>query len=88
MTAADIIQGLTDACARADVDPADVEVRVAHQPSWAFEYSLDEGPDLDVVQVTDTRYDGSPGDEINAIYFAEGSQIGYLPSAAREMIGW
>jgi hypothetical protein len=50
----------------------DAEVRVAHQPQWAFEYSLD-----DRVGVAD-----------GVVYLAEGTQVGYLPHKASVAVGW
>jgi hypothetical protein len=55
----------------------ETEIRLAHQPQWAFEYSLD--PDLGVVE----NDDGS-----TVIYLAEGQQLGYLPHTAAVAVGW
>lgn len=102
----------------------DTEVRIAHQPSWPFEYSISEvvpapdpADDLTVVSDDDgwyvnsaeegTEVDGPFGthDEADArrdamvlakreaqgeavVYIAEGSQLGYLPGAAAQALGW
>lgn len=50
----------------------DLEVRLATQPSWPFEYSI-----TDVV----SHHDG-------IVYVAEGRQIDYLNSEVVEMLGW
>lgn len=54
----------------------DMEVRLAEQPRWAFEYSLQE--EIGVAKVD--------GDRV--IYLAECSQLRYLPHAARVAVGW
>ncbi len=58
----------------------DAKVRFASQPSWPFEYSI-----YGVVQTTvkDIR-----DNEEDIVYLEEGQQIGYLPSEAREELGW
>ena len=55
----------------------DIELRYASQPQWAFENSISDN-ELQVVEI-----DGE-----KRIYLAEGHQIGYLPSEAREAINW
>ena len=52
----------------------DTEVRFASQPSWPFEYSINS-----VVEVVD----GTP-----VVYLEEGSQLGYLPSEAKNQLMW
>lgn len=55
---------------------SDAEVRLAMQPRWAFEYSIDR-----VEEVMD--------DEENiTLYLSEGEQIGYLPEGAAQVLGW
>jgi hypothetical protein len=88
MNAADLMQGIKDACAREDVNPEHVEIRVAHQPQWAFEYSITSEHEIEVVNLG-VRDDGEVGlEERRVIYLPEGHQIGYLPAEARESIGW
>ncbi len=54
-------------------------VRFASQPSWPFEYSING-----VVQtIVDNR-----GNEEDIVYLEEGRQVGYLPSEAKEELGW
>jgi hypothetical protein len=69
MTVAELAETLTD------LDP-EAEVRLAHQPRWAFEYSLA------AVEQVDTEAAGP------VVYLAEGSQLGYLPGEAAEALGW
>jgi hypothetical protein len=54
------------------------ELRLAHQPQWAFEYSLSSG-----VSVVDDIDHGAA-----VAYITEGHQIGYLPQAAADAVGW
>jgi len=60
-------------------DGNDVEVRLAQQPKWAFEYSIDQ-----VVTIEDENTD----EKEKIVYLAEGSQIGYLPELASSELGW
>ena len=54
-------------------------VRFASQPSWPFEYSING-----VVQtIVDNR-----GNEEDIVYLEEGRQVGYLPSEAKDELGW
>ena len=53
----------------------DATVRFASQPSWPFEYSI-----YGVVQTTVKDQD--------MVYLEEGRQVGYLPSEAKEELGW
>ena len=58
-------------------DP-NAEVRIAHQPNWPFEYSIGE--------LADAEEDDDGND--TPVYIAEGRQLGYLPGAAAEALGW
>jgi len=59
----------------------DVEVRTAQQPSWPFEYTIDQAITVEV----DDEY----ADEKNKIvYLGEGSQLGYLNELASSEMGW
>jgi len=60
----------------------DVEVRFASQPSWPFEYSIDEIVYMDEV--------GDYGDTTGkmTVYLSEGTQLGYLPGKVSEILGW
>lgn len=84
MTVADLIHVLTQACENADVSIDDVEVRLAHQAHWPFEYEIDSGPDITVVEVQNDAYERY--DKI--LYLPEGSQLGYLPHEAAVSLGW
>ena len=83
--------------------PEDAEVRLAHQPSYPFEYSIG-----DVVEVSghgqscpecDTDWDvhvdqgcdepvPEDDDEPSVVYIAEKSQLGYLSGHASRELGW
>jgi len=61
----------------------DVEVRLAMQPSWPFEYSISS------VELIDNNPEDSDEGELDAIvYLVEGTQLGYLPCNVCEEIGW
>jgi hypothetical protein len=79
--------------------PPCAEVRIASQPRWPFEYTLQgvyvvEPGDTDDDEETAPTPDVSSSDEDEAsdelpvVYLAEGSQLGYLPKPARDEIGW
>ena len=57
----------------------DATVRFASQPSWPFEYSI-----YGVVQTT-VNYNEN---ERDMVYLEEGRQVGYLPSEAKDELGW
>jgi hypothetical protein len=57
------------------------EVRIAHQPSWPLESSTDS-----VISV-DFEDEDEMGVEV-VVYIAAGEQLGYLPGAAAEELGW
>ena len=64
----------------------EAQVRFASQPSWPFEYSING-----VVQTTVNKpkaYTESGYDQEDVVYLEEGRQIGYLPSEAKEELGW
>lgn len=85
-----LIEQLTDL--RDELGTGDVEVRLAQQPRWAFEYSIGEVEATEAVLVGDPDEDGEPATEADArppvVYIAEGSQLGYLPAQAAEALGW
>lgn len=70
MTVAELIEALSEM-------DQDAEVRLAIQPAWAIEYTIEN-----VGQVEGN--DEKP----SVVYLSEGFQIGYLPSEAHEAIGW
>jgi len=60
-------------------------VRFASQPSWPFEYSIN-GVVQTIVDTNIITPDGYTQKDV--VYLEEGRQIGYLPSEAREELGW
>lgn len=67
-----------------DMNP-DAEVRFASQPSWPFEYDITDA--IETNQCECPPDDCTCEDEV-VVYLVEGSQLGYLPSEAKEAIGW
>lgn len=63
------------------MDP-NAEVRLAMQPSWPFEYSIDQIAEVSVVNKFDEEV------EKKVLYLSEGSQLGYLPGHVGEELGW
>jgi hypothetical protein len=59
----------------------DVEIRFASQPSWPFEYSIDDVIDAEIENPR-------TGEAEEVVYLAEGRQIGYLPSEAKNELMW
>lgn len=51
-----------------------VEVRYASQPTWPFEYSIED--------------DFIANNDNTAFYLVEKNQIGYLPVDVKDDIGW
>ena len=78
MTAKELIEEMEWAI---EQNGGDVEVRIASQPSWPFEYTLDTAV---TVEVEDKNTD----DKEKVVYLAEGSQLGYLNELARSEMGW
>ena len=74
MTVADLIEELKWM-------PEGAEVRFASQPNWPFEYSID---DVISVEIENRR----TGEAEEVVYLAEGRQIGYLPSEAKNELMW
>lgn len=58
-----------------------MEVRLAMQPSWPFEYSIQTA----MVVEMEERQDGVKED---VLFLFEGTQLGYLPSNVSREIGW
>lgn len=97
MSLRDLIDSLQDL---ADEYGDDTEVRIAQQPQWPFEYSI--GDIQAVSSGDDDDDDDDAGDEAGAeeaegkeatddetvIYIGEGRQLGYLPGAAANALGW
>ena len=79
MTARDLIEELEYAISINGNE--DVEVRLAQQPKWAFEYTIDEAVTIEVD-------DEDTDEKEKVVYLSEGSQIGYLNEAASRELGW
>jgi hypothetical protein len=79
MTVAELIEILED-------QDGDTEVRLAMQPNWPFEYSIETAIGPDELANPD---DDEAADEVpNVIYLTEGSQLGYLPGVVSKGLGW
>jgi len=74
MTVADLIAEL-------EFMNPDTEVRFASQPSWPFEYSIYS---VQEVEIENRR----TGESESVVFLEEGRQLGYLPSEAKNMLGW
>jgi hypothetical protein len=61
----------------------EAEVRMANQPNWPFEYSIE---DVVAVEMENEEDEEELGEVI--IYLGEGRQIGYLPEQAKDELGW
>jgi hypothetical protein len=94
MTLRDLIDTLSDI---ATEHGDDAEVRLAIQPRWAFEHSIDEVVAVDMNAPDGDSEDGAPAaarattddDDPNVVvYIGECSQLGYLPGAASQALGW
>ena len=73
MTVSELIEHLETHVENGD---GNKDVRLACQPNWPFEYSICEQSTADA-QATD-----------EAVYLAEGIQIGYLPGDVSDELGW
>jgi hypothetical protein len=79
MKASELIEELEWAISNAN--GKDVEVRIAQQPKWAFEYSVDAAVSIN------TNEEPTEDNEW-VVYLSEGSQLGYLPEYAATELGW
>ena len=79
MKASELIEELEWAISNAN--GKDVEVRMAQQPKWAFEYSVDAAVSIN------TNEEPTEDNEW-VVYLSEGSQLGYLPEYAATELGW
>lgn len=75
MTVIELIEMLNDM-------PEDAEVRMASQPSWPMQATL-EYP----VLVRDCEVEG-PFGTAEVVYLGEGRPLGYLPRPAATELGW
>ncbi len=62
-------------------------MRFAHQPRWAFEYSISDVVEVELDRDDNGEYHNGRGVP-EVVYIAEGTQLGYLPGAASEVLGW
>tara|TARA_R110000751_G_scaffold48050_6_gene107362 strand:- start:1007 stop:1267 length:261 start_codon:yes stop_codon:yes gene_type:complete len=59
----------------------EAEIRFASQPSWPFEYSINDAVE---VEIENNR----TGQSQDVVFLEEGSQLGYLPSEAKNQLMW
>jgi len=59
----------------------EAEIRFASQPSWPFEYSINDAVE---VEIENNR----TGQSLDVVFLEEGSQLGYLPSEAKNQLMW
>ena len=85
MTATQLIEELEWAIERNGGD--DVEVRMAQQPKWAFEYSIDAAVTIQKEDGEEVR-DSVVGEKEVVVYLGEGTQLGYLNEDASRELGW
>lgn len=70
------------------MDP-DAEVRIAEQPEWPFEYSIHEVVEVDLNEANeDGSYNYEDDEPYSVVYIGDAIQLGYLPGAATEALGW
>jgi len=86
MNLRELIDSLTDLAAE---HGDNVEVRLAHQPAYPFEYSLETiaAVDLAADEEGDDDEGAEPGDAV-IVYLGEGQQLGYLSGHAAAELGW
>lgn len=69
----------------------EIEVRLAHQPEWPFEYEIRDVAFIEEDPEPACDDDGEPIEEDEhepVVYLVEGEQIGYLPGYVSEHLGW
>lgn len=93
MTLSELKRAVDEAIERAeidDLDPDDIEVKLAMQPNWPFEYSVCEAQLITADDLDESEEDGDEDDDDDAIepafWLGEGNQEGYLPSAVKELV--
>ena len=60
---------------------------MAHQPKWAFEYSIDQAVTIQKDDGEEVR-DSVVGEKEVIVYLGEGTQLGYLNEDASRELGW
>lgn len=71
----------------------DAEVRIATQPNWPFENSIESVQqvtgDITEIHDEDEGYrEGWKEFDQPIVYIGEGQQLGYLPQGAAQQFGW
>lgn len=68
----------------------ETEVRLAHQPSWPFEYSIGAVVAVDLADELpfECEQPAEPAPSELIIYIGEGRQLGYLPAQAAGELSW
>jgi len=84
MTAQELIEELEYAIERNGNQ--DVEVLIAQQPKWPFEYTIEQA--VMVADVDEDEEDDRVPPQNVKVYLGEGSQIGYLNENASRELGW
>ncbi|HEY6362265.1 MAG TPA: hypothetical protein VIX63_14225 [Vicinamibacterales bacterium] len=90
MTLNELIETLQDL---AEDHGGDVEVRLAQQPRWPFEYSIGEVAVANAMDDADEDDDEEEDatddpDAAAVVYIGEGRQLGYLGGVATRALGW
>ena len=65
----------------------EVEVRLAMQPNWPFEYSVSDSVAIAGEGDNFDDYD-APAGAVTILYLAEDRQLDYLPGHIREQLRW
>jgi hypothetical protein len=86
MTATQLIEELEWAIERNGGD--DVQVRMAQQPKWPFEYSIDTAVTIEMDEDGEEVRNSVIGEKEVVVYLGEGSQLGYLNENASNELGW
>ena len=84
MTAQELIEELEYAIERNGNQ--DVEVLIAQQPKWPFEYTIEQA--VMIADVDEDEEDDRVPPKNMKVYLGEGSQIGYLNENASRELGW
>ncbi len=81
MTVAELIEQLEQ------MNP-DAEVRIASQPEWPFEYSIEQVREIHQHECDPDDALPMADDQESIGYIAEGQQLAYLNSSVAANIGW
>lgn len=73
----------------AESEGDEIEVRLAFQPEWPFEYNVRSIEFVENPASSEDEDDEIDNEENRGVvYIVEAGQIGYLPSGAAREIGW